>query len=217
MSLTRQLLETEDEAEAPLAAVAASSSSVATEETDSHVPSVAEAGEPKTAAGKDAKATAAAATKFASLIQGELEKTASEGGSEGSELAKTLLKAAHYITELLEVNDSKEKYARGLLKEAGDLQTYREAVKLAGELMASGQLEVPEDYNVDDVAVNLMKEDLRVVKRATQFANAGKLGNLGQAAPDKALKSYDGTSDDGSRKAADDQSFLDAHGFLLTR
>lgn len=209
MSLTRQLLESEDEA--PVVAVESSSPvAVASDSATSTA-------EPKTAAAKDARETAAAATKFASMIHESLEKTASEGGSEGSELAKTLLKSAHYITELLEVNDAKQKYADGLLKEAADLHTYREAVKLAGELMASGQLEVPEDYNVDDVAVNLMKEDLRVVKRATQFANAGKLGNLGQVAPDKSLKSYDGTSDDGSRKAADDKSFLDAHDFLLNR
>lgn len=215
MSLTRQLLEREEDAEAPVATVEETSSvgSEAAEAID-HAPSA----EPKTAAAQDAKATAEAATKFAGLIRSELEKTASEGGhGESGELAKTLLKAAHYITELLEVNASKQKYADGLLKEAADLQTYREAVKLAGELMAAGQLEVPEDYNLDDVAVNLMKDDLRVVKRASQFANAGKLGNLGQAAPDKSIKSYDGLTDDGGRRAADDKSFLDAHSFLLDR
>lgn len=212
MGLVQDLLK--EDAEAPVAAVESSASAPAAAQA-APVEST-----PKVAALDDARSAAESATKFASAIRGELEKRASEGESgEGGELERTLSKCAFYIGELLRVKDADDRYASELLKEAADaaqLRRYREAVKLAGELIAQGRVEAPDDYDIDKLATELLKEDLRVVKKAAEFAGSSRLGNLGQAAEKSAVTRFDDTSDDGHRRGGDDQAFLDAHSFLLS-
>jgi hypothetical protein len=211
MGLVQDLLKGDD-AEAPVAPVSDAASTAPVEtKTAAAVPATAES---------DARAAAAEAQKFASAIQGELEKRASDGqAGEAGELRKTLSKCAHYITELLGVKEAQEKYAESLLKEATDaaeLRRYREAVKLAGELIAQGRIEAPDDYDIDKLAEELLKEDLRVVKKAAEFAGSSRLTSIGQAAEKTELQRFGDTSDDG-RKTAGDRDFLEHHDFLLQR
>lgn len=218
MGLIQSLLAEKDEAEAPVAAVESTSPSGEPAAANASASSGSPPPEPKVAFEADAASAAEAAKKFAGQIRTELEKTASEGGSgEGGELAKTLAKCAHYITELLEERKAHEKYAQAILDEAAEaegLRRYREAVKLACELVAQGKIEPPDDYDMHKIAEDLMKEDLRVVRKAAEFAGAARLGNLGQV-PDKDTRN--GAAEDGTRVRDDDRSFLDAHAFLLGR
>ena len=210
MGLVQDLLKGDD-AEAPVATVTDPASAAPVETKTAAAPTTAEA---------DARAAAAEAVKFASAIQVELVKHAADGqAGEGGELRKTLLKCAHYITELLEVKVAKEKYAEALLKDAEDaaeLRRYREAVKLAGELIAQGRIEAPEDHDMDKLAEELCKEDLRVVKKAAEFAGSDRMTSIGKAAETNDLKRFSDTSGEG-RKTAGDRDFLDAHDFMLHR
>lgn len=214
MGLIQTLLDGADDADAPVAP--ASSAAPATPAAEAAPSATVDAApsEAKVAFELDAAAAAAAASKFASKIRGELEKTASEGGGEGVELAKTLAKCAHYIEELLDERKAHEKYARTLLDEAAEaagLRKYREAVKLACELVAAGRIEPPDDGDMHKLAEDLAREDLRVVKKAAEFAGVARLGSLGHA------EKQNGSTEDGARLRDDDRSFLDAHAFLLGR
>lgn len=137
---------------------------------------------------RDALQAAELGEKFAAQITAGMEKVASRGGvvdPTAGEVARTLLKMAHYVRESLRAAAARQKYAEYCLNQAALGAQRSEALKLASEMHADGLIDVSDGRTFDEVVEDLSSEDLRVYKRAVDLVSSGRLTRFGEVDSEK--------------------------------
>jgi len=151
---------------------------------------------------EDAVKTAESCRSFAAMVSAEAEKIAAADASV-VDLQTTLVKAAHYLEEMVKVAEARGKYAASILDQFESAARVDEALKVASELIRDGMVPVPDD--LEGYVRKLATQNLEVVKAAAEMAATSGFGELG--APEKFSKVASSGGADWEQE----------HAFLFTR
>lgn len=163
----------------------------------------------RSSAAEDAVKTAETCAELAEAIGSQIEKRAAQGvDPQVSTLHTTLRKSAHYLREMTEVAEAREKFAASLLDQYEEKARIEEALKIASDLIRDGLVQQPDDLL--GYVRQLATQNLEVVKAAAEMAARQDFADLGE--PEKFNKK---TASSSAPADGDGASWERAHTFLF--